>query len=205
MNYEYLSPIIRSLLENTPPLSAEKLEILRAEEERDKQNFHQEISASLPRWMGKALLPKICGFPPMQWTNLWERILCALKCTTALAGKPKPILLIARCIAVSALPLNITRNAAPSLKSSPLSGKCAHSRLGVTSLFFRLPAPSKSSLHPTPIHHHAYEISQSTAGKTDTTPVSHWDVCHIGSVVHDLDRRTREKAGRNLPSPRVFL
>ena len=45
MRDQDLPPSIRSLLENTPPLSAEKLEFLRAEEERDKQNFHQEISA----------------------------------------------------------------------------------------------------------------------------------------------------------------
>ena len=117
-------------------------EILREEEERDKHAFHQEISvcfavlqerdadtlenrfgfvrrngrASLPRWMGKALLPKICGFPPMQWANSWGRILCALKCTAARMGKPKPILLIARCIAVSALPLKYYLQRSPKLK-----------------------------------------------------------------------------------------
>ena len=72
--------------------------------------------ASLPRWMGKALLPKICGFLPMRWTNLWGRIPCALKCTAARMGKPKPILLIARRIAVSALPLKYYLQRSPKLK-----------------------------------------------------------------------------------------
>ena len=113
--------------------------------------------ASLPRWMGKALHPKICGFLPMRWTNLWGRIPCALKYTAARLGKPKSILLLARCIvllarciAVSVLPLNIARSAAPSSKSFPLSGKCVHGRIGATSLFFRQPENPKSSLHPTP-------------------------------------------------------
>ena len=52
----------------------------------------------------------------MQWANLWERILCALKCTAARMGKPKPILLIARRIAVSALPLKYYLQRSPKLK-----------------------------------------------------------------------------------------
>lgn len=72
MNNQDLPPSIRSLLENTPPLSAEKLEFLRAEEERDKQNFHQEISAFFAALQERDAdtLENRFGFCAAQWQGI---------------------------------------------------------------------------------------------------------------------------------------